>query len=237
MPHLKSTKSTNSFFETQFPNENSDNRNDNSSDKNNLNHNSSSTIQSEFTPIKLAKHQSCDFYSTQKDSFYKSNKSLFERISQRKSSRNLAEFTHNTHFERPKIVRALSEHFSDEKLKEIHEFTKKQNQKSNKNSDNTSSHENIEEINRIFKANELKRPINYDLILDNYKAQLNKRNASENQTKNDKPKVYVNGKFIGYARITPQRRLSNIAGNQMDLGPMRKFSAPNIEFQNWQNIM
>ncbi len=168
--------------------------------------------------IHFGRYNSEQFLSTQKED--KPNLSLFERLANRKSSQALRGplATYREKFESPKVVRALSDrqrHMTEDDLGAVYGKSRPEpeNAPPKQKQKQLLYGARKEDIERIFKANEIKRKISYDMLLDNYKVHAFTNTAANTPTTaaqtTPKAKVFADGKFIGYFHFPPTRRATN----------------------------
>jgi len=151
--------------------------------------------------------------------------SLFTRLARRKSQTLLktafpglevCKIKNDCKFVTPKIVRASTIHIQGGK--DLKNIEKRRDLSAPKNiltkQSEVGPRKRSDEMNRIFNANKIKRKIGFDLLLDNYKAKIQKQKEIENNEnpnnskENEKPKkwskklqkVFAAGKFIGYLK-------------------------------------
>eukprot|EP00831_Metopus_contortus_P036810 TRINITY_DN2905_c0_g1_i2.p1 TRINITY_DN2905_c0_g1~~TRINITY_DN2905_c0_g1_i2.p1 ORF type:complete len:276 (+),score=54.04 TRINITY_DN2905_c0_g1_i2:120-947(+) len=142
-------------------------------------------------------------------------------------------------FSTPKIVRAKTVHINEEDSNEICRSRKFSGELSREK--DLLKKEDREEINRIFKANSIKRKIGFDILLDNYKKHIHQRlkNAITqsspkvpNQKVKDNSKVFARGKFIGYLKTgIDSRRRFTLNLNHADKFNIHKRISFNIKKQ------
>ena len=146
--------------------------------------------------------------------------SLFARLAQRRSQTSL-QVRHNIEvcmmksqikFTTPKIVRANTMHIREEgkRPERVLRFSGsgRGDYSSGQKPSKSQPHRRPDEINRIFKANNLKRKIGFDILLDNYKERmkLEKRSSEKVQATFRLNKVFAAGKFIGYLKTKEKER-------------------------------